>query len=261
MTRTALLSIALVAFAALAAPDPGSAQAVDGRLLDRPSGRPLAGAIVLLFDSSGMLQAQTRTGRDGAFQLEAPGDGAFRVQARPYGYLPAATPLLELAERVPFPLDLLVDPRPIEMEGFEVVAARVDADVARLGIRAVDLGERLITRDEIAGIPGARDVGGIITWRGPPGMRVVRPENLYPPNPEFEFCVTSVRGRRADGTIQCAPIFVDGVEVRGGTAALLRPDDIDAVVVLSGAEAATLYGTGTSPGVVLIYTRRGRPPG
>lgn len=56
-------------------------------------------------------------------------------------------------------------------------------------------------------------------------------------------------------------IFVDGVEVEGGTAALssLNPDDIESIEVIKGEAAAGMFGDRGERGVIHIYTKSYQP--
>ena len=59
------------------------------------------------------------------------------------------------------------------------------------------------------------------------------------------------------GTLGTQPlIFVDGVELEAGRAALssLNPDDIDRIEVIKGEAAAELYGERAENGVIKIFT-------
>ena len=63
-----------------------------------------------------------------------------------------------------------------------------------------------------------------------------------------------IRGALGDG----APlIFVDGVELEAGSAALssLNPDDIDRIEVIKGEAAAELFGESAQHGVIQIFTK------
>lgn len=69
-----------------------------------------------------------------------------------------------------------------------------------------------------------------------------------------------ISGNLGDGV---APlIFVDGVELEGGSASLrsLNPDDIESIEVIKGAAAADLYGERAENGVIKILTKESSAP-
>ena len=69
-----------------------------------------------------------------------------------------------------------------------------------------------------------------------------------------------IGGNLGDGA---APlIFVDGVELEGGSASLrsLNPDDIESIEVIKGAAAAGLYGERAENGVIQIFTKESSAP-
>ena len=73
-----------------------SAQTVRGQVLDDSTGTGLAGTRVNLLQQDGDVVQRGLTGQDGAFRLEAPRGGLYRVRARRLGYAPRTTPLLDL---------------------------------------------------------------------------------------------------------------------------------------------------------------------
>lgn len=68
-----------------------------------------------------------------------------------------------------------------------------------------------------------------------------------------------IRGNPGDGPPPL--IFVDGVEVEGGTAALssLNPDDIESIEVVKGEAAADMFGNRGERGVIHIHTKSYQP--
>ncbi|MEQ9568937.1 MAG: carboxypeptidase-like regulatory domain-containing protein, partial [Longimicrobiales bacterium] len=261
-TARVRLAVGLALLVRAVLPLPTAAQLIDGRVLDGTTDRPIPGVIVLLFRADGGLQDQARTSDAGVFRFRVPeAGGRFIVQARALGYVAGATPPIDIQPPDTVPLDLLIDPAPLAMDGLTVESSRVTEDLVRLGLNLDVESHRVITRAEIDAVPTARDVGQIVVWQGPPGMRVVRAENQYDRDGELEVCITTTRARRRDGGLQCARVLVDGVLVRPIIAASLRPEEIQAVIVLNAADATTLFGTGNTAGAVIVYTRRGAAGG
>jgi hypothetical protein len=72
------------------------AQTVSGIVVDR-NDRPVAGAVVLLVDSTTMVTARVLTSATGAFRLSAPQPGAYRLRTLRIGYRPELTDVVRLA--------------------------------------------------------------------------------------------------------------------------------------------------------------------
>jgi hypothetical protein len=74
-----------------------TAQVVEGRVVARSSGQPLAGVVVALADSAGGDTARALTDAEGRFVVRAPGAGTYRVMARLVGWRPWSSPPIALA--------------------------------------------------------------------------------------------------------------------------------------------------------------------
>jgi Carboxypeptidase regulatory-like domain len=88
---------ALCAAALLALAAPAAAQAVIGELVERTTGAPVGGAVVVLLDAEGTQRASALTGPTGVFALRAPAPGTYRLRAERVGYASTLSPPLELA--------------------------------------------------------------------------------------------------------------------------------------------------------------------
>ncbi|HEX8692038.1 MAG TPA: carboxypeptidase regulatory-like domain-containing protein [Longimicrobium sp.] len=84
MTARALLLAAALALLALARP--ALAQTVRGELVERGSGRPIPGALVLLLDARGARANTALTRADGRFTLRAPRAGTYTLRAERVGF-------------------------------------------------------------------------------------------------------------------------------------------------------------------------------
>jgi hypothetical protein len=99
--RTSRQQIAVSFFSAvvlaLAAARPGAAQTVTGKLLDQYTNKPIPSATVTLVTPDNAPVGPTaKTGNDGSFSIRAPAPGIYRLRAELPGYIPAATPAIEL---------------------------------------------------------------------------------------------------------------------------------------------------------------------
>ncbi len=111
-------------FCLLAFATPGSAQTVQGRLLEQDTEKPIAAALVLLLDSQGQELRGVLTNEEGAFTLRAPGPGAYTLRAEHIGYRTTTSPPLQLAagERRLYRMAIPVEP--VELRGLYVEAER-----------------------------------------------------------------------------------------------------------------------------------------
>lgn len=73
-----------------------SAQAVGGTVVERATGQPIQGAVVVLVDSLGRRREAVLSDQQGRYNLQAPAPGTYRVRAERVGYAAASSPLLAL---------------------------------------------------------------------------------------------------------------------------------------------------------------------
>jgi hypothetical protein len=83
MRPTVLLAAALIAISLL--PRPAAAQAVRGVLVERGTGTPIRGALVVLLEDGARVGAGM-TGRDGRFRVRAPRAGTYTLRADRVGF-------------------------------------------------------------------------------------------------------------------------------------------------------------------------------
>ena len=87
----------MLVLAAAFAPHILDAQTVRGDILDRATGRPAAGVVVLLLDSAEQVTAQGFTDAQGRYRLSSPAPGAFRIRTLRIGHRPATSQTFSLA--------------------------------------------------------------------------------------------------------------------------------------------------------------------
>ena len=247
--------VALILLGAL----PGTAlsQRAIGSVVDESSGALIVGAVITARNAHGDVVGLTTTDARGEYSLRLPQEGpyAFRVQA--FGYVEIAASDLDLEPGLPTILRFEVEPEPVQLEGVEVdvaVERRLPAHIEALGLRAADLDERLVTREEIAARQSARDYGSVLEWQRIPGVNVARPQNAT--HGSFRFmCLYQMRGRLANGKDRCSLVVLNGTIIGLDAAAMIDPRDLENIVVLTPVEATRLYGTIAGGGAVLLFTR------
>jgi hypothetical protein len=252
------LVTALATAVALAAPV--QAQTIAGVVLDEARESPVAGALILLLDRSGEERAQALSDPDGRFVITPPEAGEYYLAATRIGYEPTRSPLLALTMEGTAPLELMMRPAPIGLEGFEVevdAEGRAAEELRFSGVEPRDLGSRFVSQAEIAAVQIRPDVGSVLEHQAISGMRVIRPENLNPGSADVGLCVSLQRARRGNGMGTCAMVVLDGVPIRGDVALALDPESVAAMAVLLPTEATTMYGTRGARGALLIWTRGG----
>lgn len=243
LSASAVLAASLCVGAAISL----DAQIIRGKILEDPSNQPISGASVALVGAvTARVAATTRTGSDGAFSLQAPSPGIYRLLAELPGYRTAVTPAFELfaGDQVDVNLRLLSDTsrmRPI------TVTANARQNNNRLGGFAQrNAFGRYITRDQIDKM---HPIFVSDLLRTIPGLQVV-------PSPRgFGFDVLTTEG--------CRPaVYLDGLHypLMGETIdQIVNPNDIDSIEVYAhAAEVPPEYmGPGSTCGAIVIWTKRG----
>lgn len=104
----------------LLAPQAVSSQTVQGQLLDRNSGEPVEGALVLLFGSDGQEVAGYLTNSSGRFRLRADRAGQFFLRVERIGYETTESDTLSLSNGQTITLNLETTYAPIILEELTV---------------------------------------------------------------------------------------------------------------------------------------------
>lgn len=256
-TRTISGTPVLLVLLALGTPGPASAQTLLGRVLDEARDRPVGGARVSLVARDGSRRTQAIADSTGRFVLRPPESGEFYLHAEAFGYTDTRSPLLALSTEGTTPIDLMMVPEPIGLEGFDISVEDLAAEeLASFGVSPRELGNRWIGGDRIEAIPIKVDMGSIIESVAVSNTRIIRPGNLRPGGDDMGLCVSLTRARRA-GRGTCALIVLDGVPIGGPQALGIDPESIAGMAVLLPTEATTYYGTLGGAGAALVWTKRG----
>lgn len=237
--KCAILVLGLLAMAPVA-----SAQVVSGTLLEDETRTPLAGGLVTLISASAIIVGQARTDTAGAFHLELPRSGTYRLRAQLLGYAPALSPDIDLGSAdtvfVEFSLArdvVLLDPLVVTARSRHLTPA-ARSFYERAG--SIPFGD-FITYDEIQKSHVLRTTELL---RRIGGMRLT---------PVAGGNEVTVRGT-------CRPtVYVDGVRVDGYRTIddLAQPLELEGLEVYKSAIGAPAEYSGLRAGcaIVLIWTR------
>jgi hypothetical protein len=243
----------------LGTPGLAHAQTILGRVLDDINEEGVGGVVVSLIARSGEERVRVLTDEAGAFVLAPLEAGEYILVTQAFGYLETRSPLLAMVLEGEAPLELMVSPEPIGLEGLEISVEEVAAEqLSIMGLSANVLGRRWISEAQIQAIQVKRDMGTILENTAQSGVRIVRPENLTMGSENMGLCVSMQRARRANGSNTCALVVLNGVPISGVQALNIDTEAIETMAVLIPTEAVTQYGTLGGSGAVLVWTRAGR---
>ncbi len=247
-----------IAAAVLAFPADGTAQRALGQIVDQSTRTPVPGALVTVRDNSGELVGMSVSDSRGEYSIDLPHVGPFSVSARSPGYEQVSADGLTFSSDLPTLMHFELDPDPVRLEGITVevgAETRIARELSILGLRPMELGDRLVTRAEIEQRQTARDIGAVLEWQQIPGAQVARTENTYGSNGPGMLCVYLARGRTGSGKQRCALTVLDGLPVQPDVVEMLDPADLEAIIVLNPQEATVRFGTLGGGGAVLLITR------
>jgi hypothetical protein len=237
-------------------------QRVEGQVVADGTRAPVMGAQVVLVDVDGVGRASMRTDSIGAFTLDAPGAGRYRLRVERPGYQPYDSPVLPLERGETIAVEVRLGPGAIPLEPLVVVGRS-----RPLPGRATEFHERrnhpartgfFITREDMEknGL-GARTSDVLVRA---PGV-VLTPIPGYQPGaiPGFRVNMLGSAAGEMDGV--CTPaLFLDGAPLRqaGGFSIddVLDPSTLEGIEVYSRMAAAPVqYAMGNDCGVVLFWTQ------
>lgn len=227
------------------------AQVVRGTVLDSASGIPLSNVMITLIDTTGSVISAQRTTREGRFKFTPTTDAITAVYSRGIGWQPSSSGWLTAWQGDTLEITLRL--QPIATQLSEVVI-RAERDSMRrygsvFGLRIASLGGKYVTPSEVAqaamSAPSYIDIVGKQAFAG--YYVACQDRNCS------TRCVASLRDRGA-----CLMVVVDNMRMEPEQAIDAAPPElIDYIVVLKSSEAGVLFGTGSSAGVLAIFTKRG----
>ncbi|HVA57139.1 MAG TPA: SusC/RagA family TonB-linked outer membrane protein [Gemmatimonadaceae bacterium] len=235
-----------------------SAQAtgsIAGRVMDKPSGTPLANAVITVVGTP----RGARTADDGTYRITGVQAGAHTVRVNRLGYT-ASTIAVSVPAGGEATADFALNPTATQLEQVMVTATggterkrENGNDVGIINSSDVNLAAAPTFTDVLA----ARTAGLTVTGNsGEPGTA----------------SRIRIRGANSVSLSNEPLIIVDGVRVDNSPSSFnvntggqtisrfddINPEDIESVEVLKGPAASALYGTAAANGVIRITTKRGR---
>lgn len=220
---------------------PAAAQVLQGRVLEEGSERPVPTAFVQLLSGEGEPEIGVLADSLGRYRLEVPGPGEYRITAEQLGYEPLASHLLSIGDPDrTYPLDLVLRPAPLPVEGLEVTAERM-AEVRERLRREISMNPRSLRYDPIlrpdieAHLPRSHTVSDLVRWSPTPSVRV----DGFGEDTCFLY-----RNRR------CLPVFLDGFRLPPGQVETIPLEMLEAALVLTPTESIRYQG-----GAVLLFSR------
>ncbi len=256
MRNTVLRALRLVTLALGAAAVPAAAQTggVTGRVTDQANGQPLVGARVQIVGT--VLTGQTNA--EGRYRFTAVPVGQATVRVVALGYA-AQNKVAEVRADQVATADFALVLTPFTLDDFVVTAT---GEVQR---REIASAVSTVDVSELAKTAPAQNFGDILAARAPS-------VSVLPSNITGGGTRVRIRGNSSI-SLSNQPIYVvDGVRIWssenssaigiGGTNPArindLNPEDIEAIEIVRGPSASTLYGTDAANGVIVIKTKRGK---
>lgn len=239
------LAAAMLAVAAA----PAAAQVVSGTLLERGSDRPIGGATVELLSGSAV-KVRARTDSAGAFGMDVPGPGTYRLAARRVGYQAATGELtVQRMDSLEVVFRLATDAVVLDPVQVTAVPRRLPPWLVGFYDRVESYHQgHFITREQV---DSRRPFRTTDLLRTVPGL------SLVPSRRGMGYVVRSRGG--------CEPmVFIDGlqVELQGNTIdELVQPRDVEGVEIYSGigtTPAEFMRGRGATCGAIAFWTRLDR---
>ena len=244
-------SLHWLVFCALGAGPALGAQRVTVIARDSATAAYLPDVLISLLDTTAGVVTAMRTDHSGRAELAVPAPGSYAVRALRIGWRPivsgwitiAGSDSLEITVRMP---RIVVNLSPV------VIRAQRDS-ISHLvppGINVKSLTGRLVVPAEVAAhAPGSRDYVDVIGSVGVAGLTVNTWRDAWQ---RERRCIGSSRSisRR-----ECVAVYVDNVRTDPEAAMdLATPDRLHFAIWLRPGDAGVLYGTGTSDGVLLLFT-------
>ncbi len=199
---------------------PVAGQAVEGRVWDARSDRPVPNVLLRLVDEAGANRSATAADSAGRFRLPAPGPGTFRIRAEQLGYQPYEGPRIDVADSSEVRrVEVVLRPAPIELRGLEVSAEQVDSRVrGMLGINPSRLRVRPIRSATIQDYAmRGSSLPDLIRGQQIPSMEILRTRD----GPCYQH-----RGRG------CLPVYLDGTRLSRSSPIGVSLDMIGTVVIV-----------------------------
>jgi TonB-dependent starch-binding outer membrane protein SusC len=251
------VALLVAAFAGGATAQQGS---VAGRVTDRSTQQPIAGAEVLVLGTN----LRGRTGQDGRYRVTNLPVGQHTLQVRLIGYATTSQAVTVSAGEAAS-VDFAVSAAAVPLEAV-VVSATGAEQLKRELAHSVATIDAAKTVEEVA----PTSVADLLNSRAP-GVQVLQSGGTTGSGSRVR-----IRGSSSLSLTNEPVLVVDGIRVTNGatgqTATSIgvggqspsrlndfNPDEIESIEVVKGPSAAALYGTDAANGVIQIRTKRGTP--
>jgi len=223
-----------------------SASNVAGTLTESTTGAPIAGAEVRLRDTDFF----TVSDDQGNFSIIDVEPGEYFLDINHIAYAPREE-TIDVGSDLGVHLGIEMAQEAIALEPIVVtVEARTMAEALSMGGYLVESAALEPTKERVS------TLADLLFQQNIPGLRVERAEG----NICAEFASGTVRFMKT--SCESATFYIDGARQVDPRVLMDLPDEIvDHIVVFRPVEAGALFGTGGSRGVVMIYTKTGRPRG
>ncbi|MEW5926345.1 MAG: SusC/RagA family TonB-linked outer membrane protein [Gemmatimonadota bacterium] len=239
--KGALLASLLALAPAWADPLPAQESSVSGQVTDQATGRPLAGAQVVVGGTS----LRAVTGADGRYGIANVPAGTYNFTASLIGFGDVRRDGIRVAAGAPTTVNFQMTSQALTLDELVVTGVTDPTSLTRVPFTVGKINEdKLVVPaagSPIASLQGKMAGVTVVRGNGQPGSDVT--VQLRSP--------TSIQR-------STAPLLVvDGV-ILGSSAVDIESLDVESIEVLKGAAAAGLYGSRAGSGVIQIRTRRGR---
>jgi TonB-dependent SusC/RagA subfamily outer membrane receptor len=241
---------------------------IRGRVTEAGSGRPIAGAQVLVVGTP--RGAVTSAG--GEYALAGVAAGPHTLRARIIGFQPVER-TVEVGDGQTVTADFSLTPAALQLDAVVVTGTPGAVSQRTLGnsvatINVAEVSQRVVNTTVAELLQGKAPGVTVLQSSGTPGAA----SNIR------------IRGIGSLSASSEPVIYVDGVRIHSGAGGAFRnnwetpaqgqtagggqtassldainPEDIESIEVIRGPAAATLYGADAANGVIQIITRRGRP--
>jgi TonB-linked SusC/RagA family outer membrane protein len=221
----------------------GGTGAIEGRVIEAESARPVTGATVTITGST----IRVVTNEAGIFRMVSVPARQVDVRVRMFGFAPAMRTVV-VAEGQTTSADFQLSVSALQLDQVVVTGSGQQVEAKKLGNTvAVITPPQNVPINDISAMLQARE----------PGLSAITSAGLTGTGARIR-----IRGNASLTQSNEPVIFLDGVRISSGGGQTSRLEDIDPqsierIEVLKGAAAATLYGTEASNGVIQIFTKRG----
>jgi TonB-linked SusC/RagA family outer membrane protein len=239
--KGALLASLLALAQAWADPLHAQESSVSGQITDQTTGRPLAGAQVVVSGTS----LRAVSGADGRYGIANVPAGSHNLTANLIGYGDVRRDGIRVAPGAPATVNFQMSSQALTLDALVVTGVTDPTSLTRVPFTVGKINEdKLVVPaagSPIASLQGKMAGVTVVRGNGQPGSDVT--VQLRSP--------TSIQ--RSTSPL----IVVDGV-ILGNSSVDIESLDVESIEVLKGAAAAGLYGSRAGSGVIQIRTRRGR---